>query len=99
MQASAARTLRPMYCRSVIRFPVGVPNFSIAAPGRYPAGRITPAWVKLPLQERAGLDYLEPFGAPSIFAHGSFAIFAAMRRASSRVSSFAAARRPGFSSK
>jgi hypothetical protein len=47
---------------------------------------------------RAGLDHLEPFGAPSIFAHGSFAMFAAIRLASSRVSSFAAARLPGSSS-
>jgi hypothetical protein len=42
----------------------------------------------------AGLDHLEPFGAPSIFAHGSFTMFAAMRRASSRVSSLAADRLP-----
>jgi hypothetical protein len=46
-----------------------------------------------------GLDHLEPFGAPSIFAHGSFAMFAAIRLASSRVSSLAAARLPGSSSK
>jgi hypothetical protein len=37
----------------------------------------------LAAMRRAGLDHLEPFGAPSIFAHGSFAMFAAIRRASS----------------
>ena len=34
---------------------------------------------------RRNLVNLEPFGAPSIFAHGSLAMFAAIRRASSRV--------------
>jgi hypothetical protein len=49
----AARTLRPTYCRKLRRVPLGVPIF--IRPPKKPRRVDTRSWVKLPLQDPAGL--------------------------------------------
>jgi hypothetical protein len=102
--AAVAAPICPQ-CGQTIRVSMSVTTAAAAAAARGQALRSSSGSLPMlaamrrtsSLSAALWLCHLEPFGAPSIFAHGSLAMFTAMRRASSWVRSFAAARRPGSS--